>query len=329
LAKVQIVSRFKFNWAKGHKKCFESHGWEVEFKQKAVYDKTVDLYILMWLDYENFRFIMENDVKNILFIRRYEFHTPFVDKLDWNRVDNAVVLSKYYARSLKRRTGKSARIIYNGVIGEDWTFKKRCHGKKIACVGQINYKKNLPLAYQILAKLPEDYTLHIAGEIQSSEFLVYIDYIIRCMDFKNRVFVDGRISDIDGWLEDKNYLLSSSISEGCPNNVIEAMAKGIKPIVHCWPGAPELFGDNVFFTVDDAAKMILPDSPYESEKYANIISEKFGAGTYEQVFELAEATLRGEQWKQQQDIGMMSGSAGIRGIIQNATEKNSSISITS
>jgi glycosyltransferase involved in cell wall biosynthesis len=326
LAKVQIVSRFIFNWARGHKKCFESHGWVVEFKNKAEYDKSVDLYILMWLDYENFRFVMENDVKNILFVRRYEFHTPFVDRLDWGRVDNAVVLSRYYARSLKHRSGKSAHIIYNGVVADDWTFKDRNHGKKIACVGQVNYKKNLPLAYQILAKLPEDYTLHVAGEIQSSEFLVYIDYIIRCMDFKDRVFIDGPVSDIDAWLEDKSYLLSTSISEGCPNNVIEAMAKGIKPVVHCWPGAPELFDSNVFFTVDDAVKMILPDAPYESEKYAGIISEKFGDGTYEQVFELAKATLRGERWKKQADIGMMSGSAGIRGNIRNATAENSSLS---
>jgi hypothetical protein len=38
--------------------------------------------------------------------------------------------------------------------------------------------------------------------------------------------------------------LSTSLSEGNPNNVIEAMAKGIKPVVHAWPGAEDQFPED-------------------------------------------------------------------------------------
>jgi hypothetical protein len=47
----------------------------------------------MWLDQENFDFVTKYDVKNITYIRRYEFYTDLVDKLDWDRVDQAVVLN--------------------------------------------------------------------------------------------------------------------------------------------------------------------------------------------------------------------------------------------
>ena len=290
MPKVQLVSKFDFNWIEGHKRCFESHGWELTWEKKPVFDKSVDLYLLMWLDKENYAFVMEYDVTNILFVRRYEFYTTLVDTLDWSRVNQVVVLNHYYRDGILKRAGVNAEIIYNGVDSTQWSYKKREHGKKIACVGMVNFKKNFPLAFQVLAKMPKDYTLHIAGNLNDAQFLVYLDHIVHHSGY--HVYLDGRIEDIDGWLEDKNYLLSTSIAEGCPNNVIEAMAKGIKPVIHRWPGAKRMFGDFVFTTVDEAVEMISPDSPYNSYDYLREVMIKFGPSTYGKLFKLAKDVLK-------------------------------------
>jgi glycosyltransferase involved in cell wall biosynthesis len=149
----------------------------------------------------------------------------------------------------------------------------------------ITYKKNYPLAVQVLSELPKRYTLHIAGNIQSSEFMMYLDNIMRHTN-THHVRVDGHVDNLNEWLEDKRCILSTSIAEGCPNSVIEAMAKGIKPVVHCWPGAPEMFGEYVFYTVDQAVDMILGEST--PEIYRDIVAEKFGTGCYEQLFKTAQ-----------------------------------------
>ena len=100
MPKAQLVSKFEFNWVEGHKRCFESHGWELEWVKAPVYDKTVDLYLLMWLDQENYDFIMEYDTTNVTVIRRYEFYNDTIDTLDWSRVNQAVVLNHYYRDGL-------------------------------------------------------------------------------------------------------------------------------------------------------------------------------------------------------------------------------------
>jgi glycosyltransferase involved in cell wall biosynthesis len=63
--------------------------------------------------------------------------------------------------------------------------------------------------------------------------------------------------DIPSWMQDKDFILSTSISEGNPNNVIEGMATGLKPVIHNWPGAKEQFPEDcVFDTVEQAVKLI-------------------------------------------------------------------------
>ena len=95
---------------------------------------------------------------------------------------------------------------------------------------------------------------------------------------KRKVYIYGQLEpeEMNLWLEDKNYLLSTAISEGCPNNVIEAMAKGIKPVIHNWPGAKEMFPDLVFDTILEAKDM-LSGYEYDSQNYRDRVEKRFWA----------------------------------------------------
>ncbi|MAH50532.1 hypothetical protein CMI37_32220 [Candidatus Pacearchaeota archaeon] len=289
--KVQIVSPFTMQWEKGYRKIFEQNGWNVHSSCAPV-QMSCDLIIFQWCNEDTIKFINESSKRSryIVFVRRYEYYTTAIEALDWDKVDEVIMVNDYLAKGFKERTGRKLHVIYNAVNVDDWTFDhSRGHGKKIAVVGYINQKKNLPLAIQIMQKLPDDYSLHLAGKIQCGATVDYLNNI--CKSMKKRFYFEGEIGDMNTWLRDKNYILSTAISEGSPNNVIEAMAKGIKPVVHNWAGAKEQFNEFVFDTVDEATRMIDSFSPYHSGIYRNIVKQRFGWSNYERVYAIATEGL--------------------------------------
>lgn len=279
--KIQIINPLKMQWENGFKRTFPNAIWNPSPEVGC------DINIWMWCDKNTVDSINnQSSGKNIVFMRRYEFFTGYWRNLDLTKVNAFIFVNDYLAAEFEKITGVKPHVVYNSVTLDKWAYRERNHGYKIAIVGFINQKKNLPLAVQILSVLPKGYTLHLAGEVQDYATMDYIDNLARSM--KRKVYFYGRIDNIDLWLEDKNYILSTAISEGCPNNVIEAMAKGIKPIVHHWPGAREQFNKFVFNTVYEAGAMILNNSSYDSKGYRKCVEDKFGLSNYEKVKEIVD-----------------------------------------
>jgi glycosyltransferase involved in cell wall biosynthesis len=133
-------------------------------------------------------------------------------------------------------------------------------------VCRVHPVKNLALAGQIMLSLPTGYELHIAGkEDDGGTMRAYLETVL----WGKRVKWHGQVKNevLNTWWDHMNYCLSTSASEGDPMNVLEAMAKGIKPVIHAWPGAKEMYPPEwVFDSAGMAAKMI-QDFPYESERY--------------------------------------------------------------
>ena len=174
-------------------------------------------------------------------------------------------------------------MVYNGLDIDDIPFKERELGHNIAWVGFINYKKNPQMALQILKKLTEGlyntdkrYILHVAGSYQDSRYKIYLEYMIKEMGLQDNVIFHGWIDDMEEFWKDKNYLLHTSIQEGHSYAIMEAMARGIKPVIHNFRGAldEQLYPDiNVFNTVEEAADMIMSQE-YYSKLYRNWIINK-------------------------------------------------------
>lgn len=278
--KLQIISPLRMQWEALYKSIFHDAVWT----EKAC--EGFDTYLHMWCDSDAAHAINTINARHFVFMRRYEWYAGHWAKIDWKRVSSVFFVNDYLADQFKKSTGMQTIVVYNGVDPSKWSFKKHEHGHNIAWVGFINQKKNLPLALQVLSGLPDAYTLHVAGEIQDLQVYDYLCNIAPAI--KRRVVLHGKIphDKMNWWLEDKNYILSTAISEGCPNNVIEAMAKGIKPIVHNWPGARQQFGSLVFDTAEEAVSMIKDDSAYDSASYRRTIDEKFGLQNYTRIKEI-------------------------------------------
>ncbi len=75
------------------------------------------------------------------------------------------------------------------------------------------------------------------------------------MKLENNFILHGWINEVDKFLEDKDYTLSTSIHESFGYNIAEAMARGIKPIIHNFDGAKSLWPSELIYnTIDEAVE---------------------------------------------------------------------------
>jgi glycosyltransferase involved in cell wall biosynthesis len=289
MSRIHIVNPFRMQWEQGYGEVLNGHTVIWTTMPEAL---ECNLRIYMWCDDATIEDLNRplNDAEKIVFIRRFEYYHAALESIDWSKIAAVIMVNDFLAEGFKHRTGIKPHVIYNAVDLSRWKNGPRGHGKKIAWVGFINQKKNLPLAIQIMAKLPRDYELHVAGGIQDPTTMDYIVHLANSIGVRATFYDQVKHEYMDAWLEDKNYLLNTSISEGCPNSVIEAMAKGIQPVVHEWPGAREQFGAYTFQAIDEAVGMITRGQ-YTSGWNREVVKAKFGPGNYQRFRQLVDEVL--------------------------------------
>ncbi|MBD3402628.1 glycosyltransferase, partial [candidate division GN15 bacterium] len=172
--------------------------------------------------------------------------------------------------------------IYNSVDLSEYPVHSQRPGKNIGYVGYINHKKGIGLLLQCLkaaAECDPEYRLHVAGTFQETRFEVYMTHLIEQMGLQDNVVMHGWVKDIPEWLGSMQYVVSTSPWEGCPLNLIEAMACGIKPLIHNWQGAATLFPRELVFNTVDNFVELLNENAYDSAAYRAHVAEHFNADT--------------------------------------------------
>ena len=284
--RVALVTPWDNAWVPMYREAIQKRGHEFVHLKKAEAGH-FDVVIHGWMTDAP----MISGARNVMFLRRYELFTGVLNRVRWDSVEHLICVNRWIAEVVKSSLGRMkvktpVSTIYNAVDTKKWTFKKRKKNNKVGMSCHVHPKKNLPLALQILAKLPEGYELHIAGEIQDPCTAEYLNHVGNAL--RRRIYLYGHIDrrQLDVWWEAMGVCLSTSLSEGNPNNVIEAMAKGVKPVVHYWPGAEEQFPGNLFGTVDEAVQMILSDD-YDSERYLKDVQLRYSLSNIERAVDIA------------------------------------------
>ena len=241
---------------------------------------------IIWVEWSNENaisasYLKPNSKKLFIRLHRYEAFDFYPLLIEWDRVDKLIIVNNYIRDILNERSlnidDSKIKLIANGIDISRLSFHEHSYGYNIAWVSHITPMKNLHFALEILRKLLEisdKYMLHVAGNFTDLVYEKYIKQSIKNMNLdKNVVFYDW-VNDINEWLNDKNYLLSTSVCEGHPFNIIEAMAKGIKPVVNNFYGAEFSFDKQFLFNnIDEAITMITTDQ-YDSKLYHTYIIEK-------------------------------------------------------
>lgn len=197
----------------------------------------------------------------------------------WDVVDNIIFIAEHIRNVAdvdafpELRPDTPIHVIPHSVDLDKWTFKERKPGFNIAVVSERWMSKGTSEILQIAMKLKaidDRYKIIWLGQRSDYQWEhAYRDDIVEHLDLPIE-FVN-MVESVDEFLEDKNYLLHASHKEAFSAATAEAMAKGIKPVLHRFYGADALWGDMPLWTsVDEAVKMIT-DYLYDSESYRQFL----------------------------------------------------------
>jgi len=217
-------------------------------------------------------------------LHSYEAFAGFVSQIKWERIDDLIFVADHIKEQVLlqqpdlEQKVKRIHILPNGINLDRFAFTERTKGHNLAFVGDINYKKGPLLLFHAFAELVRRdprYTLSVAGRFQDDRFALYFSQMTKELGLEKNLRFDGWVDDISGWLDDKQYIVSSSLLEGHPVGLMEGMARGLKPVIHNFVGARGIYDDRfVWNTIDEFVAMVTSDD-YDSAAYRAFIEDNF------------------------------------------------------
>lgn len=270
---------------------FAERRFDVRFFEGETVNQMVEL--MKWSDISWFEWCtkMVEEVsklpkvcKNIVRLHRFEAYRDWPRRIQWENIDRLITIgNSFVEEALLEQVpdiGNRTQLITipNGVNLNKFEFVNRSGGKNIACVGYLNMRKNPMFLLQCMQKLhyinPE-YRLFFAGNFQDPMLEQYLKHMVRKLKLTNVIFFDGWQEDVNAWLKDKHYIVSCSIGESQGMGLLEAMACGVKPVIHNFPGASQTFPSEFLFNIaEEFCKQILSEQ-YESLKYRRYVEGNY------------------------------------------------------
>ncbi|HUV65119.1 MAG TPA: glycosyltransferase [Sedimentisphaerales bacterium] len=222
--------------------------------------------------------------KNIIRLHRYEAYELWPRQVNWANIDQLVTVGNSFVREVlldgvpQLESTTSVIGIPNGVSLDKFPFTARRKGKNIAFLANLRTVKNPPFVLQCMQKLhyiDRQYRLFFGGKFQDTALEQYLRHMVAALDLRDVVFFDGWQPDVRSWLADKHYIVSTSIIESQGMGVLEAMACGVKPVIHNFPGAAETFPSEFLFNIAEEFCAQICSEAYEPERYRKFVEERY------------------------------------------------------
>jgi len=218
------------------------------------------------------------EIKNkevIVRLHSYEALTDMPKQINWENVDRLIFVAEHIHSITNTYNLIPAKVEYviipNGVDMTKCKIMSKVQDPyKIACVGNINHKKDPSTLLQIMQKLVLRHPgikLYIAGAYQDRRYEVYLPYMIKNMNLTHNIIFDGFVKDMSKWYQDKSVLLSTSIHEGHSCCITEAMARGIYPVIHNFFGSSEQYPPECLYNTVDEAVFLIEDAVKREKKW--------------------------------------------------------------
>lgn len=218
----------------------------------------------------------------------------------WDVVDDVIFIADHikevsnYQELPERKEDLRIHTIPCAVDLTKWTYRERQNGFNIAVVAERWMSKGEDYVLQIAMKLKEidsRYKIHWLGKRSDYSWEhAYFDEFIE--HYELPIEITNVADSVDEWLDDKDILLHASHKEAFSYATAEAMAKGIKPVLHRFYGADSLWGDlPTWSTIDEAVAMIT-SGEYDSAAYRQyLINHEY---TLPQMMARIDKVIKGE-----------------------------------
>lgn len=214
--------------------------------------------------------------KYIVRLHSYEMFTPYPAVIDWSKIDKLIFVSDVVKQICIQKFNIPKRIITlipNGINIDKFIIpKNKKYNKKVAYVGNLNYKKGPMLllqAFKAIYDYDPNFEFYIAGKHQDERINLYFQGIIKRLPFK--IHYTSWTDNVAEYLKDKDYIISTSLFESFQYSVAEGMASGCIPLIHAWLGADKIYpDDHVFFDTKECVDII---RKFENAKQKNKIRQ--------------------------------------------------------
>lgn len=237
-----------------------------------------DWFLNYWSNQEK-----RKDKKYIAFLRSYEIwdtNNPW--EVNWSNIDHLIFVNPLIRQcfldnvqeQIKGEFNTPTHFIPNGIDLDEWIFIDRKPNRKIAWVNDLCHKKGVQLLAQFAFHIPYNYSIFPAGGEGDFRRSFYFNYITHAMRINNKFLPIKRYKNVQDFLRNKGYALCTSVVEGHPNALVEAMAVGIKPIIHNFPGASTLFPEELVWNTTEEAIKILQGA-YQPSVYRAFVETNY------------------------------------------------------
>lgn len=270
---------------------FTEQRFEVRVFESQTEDELFEL--MQWSDISwfewcsNLAVIGSNKPKvceTIVRLHRYEAYEQWPEQVNWGNVDVLVTVGNSVAKEalLKKvpslETQTSVVTIPNGVNLNKFKFSDRQKGKNIAFLGNLRMVKNpglMLLCMQKLNYIDPEYRLFFGGEFQDGTVEQYMRHMVDVLDLSDVVFFDGWQEDVSSWFADKHYIVCTSMIESQGMGILEGMSLGLKPVVHNFPGANEIYPSEYLFNIAEEFCDHILSERYTPRRYRKFVEDRY------------------------------------------------------
>lgn len=227
------------------------------------------------------------DKKVIVRCHSYEVLNGMIKQVDFTHVDDIIFVAYHverHAHSLFQGTvpwdspdGTRLHIIPNGVDTGKFKLTLHSHGPNISHLGHMSDKKGPMLLAQAANVLP-GMKFHLGGDWQDERYSAYIKYH-QLRGLCSNINVHGHISNVNKWYQDKNFAICTSPWESQNMSIMEAMACGVMPLIHDFPGSREIYPSAyIWSSLSDLLRLIEnAKNDYDSRRYRDFVESSYNA----------------------------------------------------
>lgn len=221
----------------------------------------------------------------LLRLHSYEAFAGYATNIRWENIDDLIFVAAHIRRLVEKqvpdissRIRKDISIVPNGIDLQKFRFIDRSRGKNIAFLGSINFKKGPMMLFhaflELVRKDPE-FHLFIGGDVQDQRYSLYFEQLGKELHIEDHIHWSGPILDVPHWLEDKQHIVCSSVLEGHPVGLMEGMATGLKPLIHNFVGARDIYPAKYLWTTTSDFANMATDSEYSPLEYREFVANRY------------------------------------------------------
>lgn len=223
-----------------HRLGFKGKGWKKLFSELTIFLKLrkllrkekPDSVLSFMIKYNVFTLLASWGLGLKVFVsernnpyRNYGKKLMFLEKLTYKSATGVIAQTNLAKAVLEQRTGNNNVKVIPNPVKNIKLYPEQNRENIILNIGSLHPQKGQTYLIEAFSKLnAPDWKLIIIGEGAERTTL---EGLIKLLKLEDRIFMPGVKSNIDSWLAKASVFAFSSIYEGFPNALAEAMSAGL------------------------------------------------------------------------------------------------------